>query len=263
MLADINPRFSDGRAGRAARPSGCGKTTLLRIIAGLEQADSGKVIIRGDGCLGSPRARAQRRFRVPALRPVQAHDGVRERGVWPQGRAAANGRMKQPSARRVSDCWNWCSLGHGAAALPDPALRWSAPAGRPGAPWRCSPRCRCWTSRSAPRTPRCAKSCVWLRELHDELHVTSLFVTHDQEEALEVRGSGGADERRPFPGRADRHPAEVYDHSPVPSCTAFLGSVNLFRGGWPQGLASVNSSWWPTSSHLAEGSAAIALCVPS
>ena len=53
--------------------------------------------------------------------------------------------------------------------------------------WPSSPRCCCWTSRSARWTPRCARGCgSWLRRLHDEMHVTSLFVTHDQEEALEV-----------------------------------------------------------------------------
>ncbi|HHQ4738099.1 TPA: sulfate/molybdate ABC transporter ATP-binding protein, partial [Aeromonas veronii] len=47
-LADINLDFHDGELVALLGPSGCGKTTLLRIIAGLEQADSGSVIIRGE-----------------------------------------------------------------------------------------------------------------------------------------------------------------------------------------------------------------------
>ena len=47
-LADINLDFHDGELVALLGPSGCGKTTLLRIIAGLEQADSGNVIIRGE-----------------------------------------------------------------------------------------------------------------------------------------------------------------------------------------------------------------------
>ena len=47
-LADINLDFHDGELVALLGPSGCGKTTLLRIIAGLEQADSGHVIIRGE-----------------------------------------------------------------------------------------------------------------------------------------------------------------------------------------------------------------------
>ena len=52
--------------------------------------------------------------------------------------------------------------------------------------WPFGRRCCCSTSRSARSTPRCGRSCAWLRRLHEEIHVTSVFVTHDQEEAFEV-----------------------------------------------------------------------------
>ena len=54
--------------------------------------------------------------------------------------------------------------------------------------WRWSPRCCCSTSPSGALDAKVRKSELrrWLRRLHDELHVTSIFVTHDQEEALEV-----------------------------------------------------------------------------
>jgi hypothetical protein len=59
----------------------------------------------------------------------------------------------------------------------------------------------------------------WLRRLHDDLHVTSIYVTHDQEEALEGRRRGGADERRQH--RAGRLAAGgVGPHPPAPSSTA-------------------------------------------
>src|SRR5690606_5769943 len=74
----------------------------------------------------------------------------------------------------------------------------------------------------------------WLRRLHDELHVTSIFVTHDQEEALEV---------------ADRvvlmnqgvieqvgSPQQVWDHPASPFVYGFLGDVNLFHGRAHEGL---------------------------
>jgi hypothetical protein len=68
----------------------------------------------------------------------------------------------------------------------------------------------------------------WLRELHDELHVTSLFVTHDQEEALEVADrvvlmNAGKVEQIGTPAEVYDQPASAFVHS-------FLGSVNLFRG---------------------------------
>src|SRR3989442_11326926 len=68
----------------------------------------------------------------------------------------------------------------------------------------------------------------WLRRLHDELHVTSIFVTHDQEEAMEVADrivvmNHGRIEQ-------DGPPDEVYDHPATPFVLQFLGDVNLFHG---------------------------------
>ena len=68
----------------------------------------------------------------------------------------------------------------------------------------------------------------WLRRLHDEVHVTSVFVTHDQEEAMEVADrivvmNQGRIEQ-------DGAPDEVYDHPATPFVLQFLGDVNLFHG---------------------------------
>ena len=68
----------------------------------------------------------------------------------------------------------------------------------------------------------------WLRRLHDDLHVTSIFVTHDQEEALEVAdrvvlmSSGHVEQIG--------SPQEVWDHPASPFVYGFLGDVNLFHG---------------------------------
>ena len=68
----------------------------------------------------------------------------------------------------------------------------------------------------------------WLRRLHDELHVASVFVTHDQEEALEVSDrvaimNQGQIEQAGTPG-------EVYDNPATPFVYEFLGDVNMFHG---------------------------------
>ena len=68
----------------------------------------------------------------------------------------------------------------------------------------------------------------WLRRLHDEVHVTSVFVTHDQEEALEVADRVVIMNK----GRIEQSgtPEEVYERPATPFVYGFLGDVNLFHG---------------------------------
>jgi sulfate transport system ATP-binding protein len=68
----------------------------------------------------------------------------------------------------------------------------------------------------------------WLRRLHDEVHVTSVFVTHDQEEAMEVADRIVVMNE----GRIEQvgEPDEVYDRPATPFVLQFLGDVNLFHG---------------------------------
>ncbi|WP_153126534.1 sulfate/molybdate ABC transporter ATP-binding protein [Peribacillus tepidiphilus] len=68
----------------------------------------------------------------------------------------------------------------------------------------------------------------WLRRLHDDFHITSIFVTHDQEEALDVADRVVVMNE----GRIEQvgSPEEVYDHPNSPFVYGFLGNVNLFRG---------------------------------
>ncbi|MEI7672650.1 MAG: TOBE-like domain-containing protein, partial [Deltaproteobacteria bacterium] len=77
----------------------------------------------------------------------------------------------------------------------------------------------------------------WLRHLHEKIHVTSVFVTHDQEEALEVADrvvvmNGGRIEQV-------GPPTEVYEHPATPFVFDFLGNVNLFRGRAENGKADL------------------------
>jgi sulfate/thiosulfate transport system ATP-binding protein len=68
----------------------------------------------------------------------------------------------------------------------------------------------------------------WLRRLHDEMHVTSVFVTHDQDEAMEVADRVVVMNQ----GRIEQDgtPDQVYDHPATPFVLQFLGDVNLFHG---------------------------------
>jgi sulfate/thiosulfate transport system ATP-binding protein len=79
----------------------------------------------------------------------------------------------------------------------------------------------------------------WLRRLHDEIHVTSVFVTHDQEEALEVADRIVVMNK----GRIEQDgtPEQVYDHPANPFVYEFLGTVNLFHARVRQGDKLINA----------------------
>jgi sulfate transport system ATP-binding protein len=80
----------------------------------------------------------------------------------------------------------------------------------------------------------------WLRKLHDEIHITTLFVTHDQEEALEV-----ADRVAILrDGKIEQigTPEEIYDHPASPFVYDFLGNVNLFSGRVHEGSVVISDT---------------------
>ncbi len=88
----------------------------------------------------------------------------------------------------------------------------------------------------------------WLRRLHDDLHVTSIFVTHDQEEALEVADQVVLMNK----GRVEQlgSPDQVYNHPASPFVYGFLGNVNLFHGRMHEGvLASGDVNFQAPAAH--------------
>ena len=80
----------------------------------------------------------------------------------------------------------------------------------------------------------------WLRQLHDEIHITSVFVTHDQEEALEVADRVVVMNE----GKIEQigSPDEVYNHPATPFVYRFLGNVNLFHGRIDEGHALIHNT---------------------
>jgi len=87
----------------------------------------------------------------------------------------------------------------------------------------------------------------WLRRLHDELHVTSIFVTHDQEEALEVADRIVLMNH----GQVEQvgAPAEVYQHPATPFVYGFLGNVNLFHGRVHEGVLNAGGVEFAVPAH--------------
>ncbi|ENA1892066.1 sulfate ABC transporter ATP-binding protein [Aeromonas salmonicida] len=258
-LADINLDFHDGELVALLGPSGCGKTTLLRIIAGLEQADSGSVIIRGEHATDLDVRERNVGF------VFQHYALFRHMTVFEN--VAFGLRVKPRSERpteaviraRVKELLDLVQLSHVADRHPTQLSGGQRQRVALARALAVQPKVLLLDEPFGALDAQVRKELRrWLRELHDELHVTSLFVTHDQEEADRVVLMNA--------GRVEQigTPAEVYDQPASAFVHSFLGSVNLFRGRVAgQGLG-IGEQWLggPISSHLAEGSAAIAYVRP-
>jgi sulfate transport system ATP-binding protein len=87
----------------------------------------------------------------------------------------------------------------------------------------------------------------WLRRLHDDLHVTSIFVTHDQEEALEVADQVVLMNK----GRVEQlgAPDEVYNKPASPFVYGFLGNVNVFHGRVHEGVLASDGIQFDVQGH--------------
>jgi sulfate transport system ATP-binding protein len=210
-------------------PSGCGKTTLLRIIAGLETADQGHILFNG---LDTTDKHVRERnvgfvFQHYALfRHMSVFDNV------------AFGLRMKPRATRPSEAVIKQKV-HELLGLVQ--LDWLAdryPSQLSG-----GQRQRIALARALAVEPQVLllyepfgaldakvrkELRRWLRRLHDDLHVTSIFVTHDQEEALEVSDRVVLMNA----GKVEQigSPQEVWDHPASPFVYGFLGDVNLFHG---------------------------------
>jgi sulfate transport system ATP-binding protein len=228
-LDDINLSIPSGELVALLGPSGSGKTTLLRIIAGLEGADSGRILFNGEDTTTS-------HVRERKVGFVFQHYALfKHMTVFDNVAFGLNVRPRQtrPSRGEIRDRVNELLR---LVQLEGMAKRY--PAQLSG-----GQRQRIALARALAVEPQVllldepfgaldaqvrAELRRWLRRLHDEIHVTSVFVTHDQEEALEVADRIVIMNR----GRVEQAgtPDQVYEHPANPFVLNFLGNVNLFHG---------------------------------
>lgn len=224
-LDDVSVDVRTGRLTALLGPSGGGKSTLLRIIAGLEQADSGTVRIDGiDASELSPQRRD-----VGFV--FQHYAAFKHLSVY---RNVAFGlevrkRPKQEIRRRVHELLELVHLDQFADRLPAQLSGGQRQRMALARALAAEPKVLLLDEPFGALDAKVRKELRdWLRRLHDEVSVTTIFVTHDQEEALEV-----ADDLVVINhGRVEQvgSPTELYDHPANDFVMEFLGPVTRLHG---------------------------------
>jgi sulfate transport system ATP-binding protein len=203
-------------------PSGSGKSTLLRMIAGLDEADSGRIWINGEEATArSPQDREVgfvfQHFALFKHRTVRQNIAFGlELRRW----------KKEQIRQRVDELLQLVQLqgfGHRYPSQLSGGQRQRVSLARALA---VQPKVLLLDEPFSALDAKVRKELrAWLRNLHDEMHVTTVIVTHDQEEAMEVADKIVVMNE----GRIEQigSPAEIYDHPATPFVMRFVGEVNV------------------------------------
>ncbi|WP_306602460.1 sulfate/molybdate ABC transporter ATP-binding protein [Azonexus sp.] len=228
-LNDITLDFPTGELVALLGPSGCGKTTLLRIIAGLEQADSGQVLLDGEDASSTHVRERQVGFvfqHYALFKHMTVFDNVAfGMRMKPRGGRPSEAKIKE----KVHELLNLVQLDWLADRFPSQLSGGQRQRIALARALAVEPRVLLLDEPFGALDAKVRKELRrWLRKLHDELHITSIFVTHDQEEALEVADRVVLMDH----GKVEQigTPEEVYRHPATPFVYGFLGSVNFFHG---------------------------------
>ncbi len=233
-------------------PSGSGKTTLLRIIAGLEFPDGGEVRFAGENVVGRDARERQVGF-VFQHYALFRHMSVFENVAF--GLRVRPRRLRPPEVlidARVIELLRLVQLDGLAFRYPNQLSGGQRQRVALARALAIEPRILLLDEPFGALDAKVRKDLRrWLRELHQRLGLTSVFVTHDQEEALEL-----ADRVVVMrDGRIEQvgSPRAIYDHPQTPFVYEFLGNANRIpcrvRGGWIE----LEGARWPAAAGHAAG----------
>jgi sulfate transport system ATP-binding protein len=228
-LDNLSLEFPTGELIALLGPSGCGKTTLLRIIAGLEFADTGGVLFDGEDA-------AQRDVRERQVGFVFQHYALfRHMSVYENvafGLRVKPRKQRPPEAfirKRVMELLDLVQLGWLSDRYPPQLSGGQRQRIALARALAVEPRVLLLDEPFGSLDAKVRKELrQWLRRLHDDLHITSIFVTHDQDEAIEVAdrvvlmNKGRVEQTGPT--------QEVYEHPATAFAYSFLGAVNQLPG---------------------------------
>jgi len=239
-LDSVNLSFPTGQLVALLGPSGCGKTTLLRVIAGLELPDAGSVLFHGADASEQDVRQRQVGFvfqHYALFRHMSVFENVAfGLRVKPRAVRLSNAEIR----RKVLELLQLVQLDYVADRYPHQMSGGQRQRIALARALAVEPKVLLLDEPFGALDAKVRKELRrWLRRLHDELHITSIFVTHDQEEALEVADRVVLMNK----GKVEQvgTPEEVYDHPASPFVYSFLGTVNVFHGRASQGRLHLGS----------------------
>jgi sulfate/thiosulfate transport system ATP-binding protein len=239
-LRDVSLTVNSGELLALLGPSGSGKTTLLRVIAGLEMPDAGSVHFDGEDATG--RNATDRRvgfvFQHYALfRHMTVFENVAfGLRVKPRPSRPADAQIR----RTVNELLTLVQLDYLGDRYPSQLSGGQRQRVALARALAVEPKVLLLDEPFGALDAKVRQELRrWLRRLHTQIHVTSVFVTHDQEEALEladrvvVMNDGRIEQ--------DGTPDAVVEHPATPFVMTFVGEVNIFHGRVQDGKAVLGS----------------------
>ena len=243
-LKNISLTAPTGKLTSLLGPSGCGKTTLLRIIAGLENADGGKILFDGQDVTAKHVRERKVGFvfqHYALFRHMNVFDNVAF-GLTVKPRAERP--SKEQIRAKVGELLSLVRLGHLAKAYPHQLSGGQRQRIALARALAVEPKLLLLDEPFGALDAKVRKELrSWLRDIHHELGITSILVTHDQEEALEVSDqivvmNHGRIEQS---GSAD----DIYLRPANAFVTGFLGNTEAFEGRIEKGVWHYENYAWP------------------
>ncbi|MDO4223429.1 MAG: sulfate ABC transporter ATP-binding protein [Acinetobacter sp.] len=228
-LNDISLDFPEGKLVALLGPSGCGKTTLLRIIAGLESADSGQVFLSGQDATHLHVQQRQIGFMFQHYALFQHMTVFENIAFGLRVRPKATRPSESEIQQRVMNLLELVQLAHLAKRYPAQLSGGQRQRIALARALAVEPKVLLLDEPFGALDAKVRKELrQWLRNLHHELNISSIFVTHDQEEALEVADQIVVMNK----GHIEQigTPREVYQQPATPFVFDFLGNANRFDG---------------------------------
>jgi sulfate/thiosulfate transport system ATP-binding protein len=222
-LDDVSVAIAGGSLTALLGPSGSGKSTLLRVIAGLEEPDEGKVLILGEHATGLPPQKRGVGFVFQHYAAFK-HLTVRENVAFG---LRIRKRPKEEIRGRVDELLELVQLNGLAERYPAQLSGGQRQRMALARALAVEPKVLLLDEPFGALDARVRKELrTWLRRLHEDVHVTTVLVTHDQEEAMDVADRIVLMNE----GRIEQtgKPRDLYEHPASEFVMGFVGPVNRF-----------------------------------